>query len=129
MKISGESVHEYLVMMTGAMGRTKFYDMLLERGQEFTPAPLPPEIRQRTMKLCFDNSERLAKQKGLLYVEGMAISHHGYGLPFHHAWNATEDGTVIDTTWVPEGISYWGIIVPVEDFKKEKYLTALGLFA
>lgn len=128
MKLPANDVRAYLEMIS-SMGQSAFNEMLLKRGREFTPAPLPANIKRRTIKLCFHNSERVAKKTGLLYVEGLAISSDMIGLPIHHAWNATEDGTVIDTTWVPVGISYFGIVVPQDEWQNHQYRTALGIFA
>jgi len=124
-----ETVKDYIEWLSSRFDLDGFHTMLLERGQEFTPAPLPKGIRQGTMKLCFHNSEMVAKRKGLAYCEGLAISSKVLGLPIHHAWNVTEDGTVVDTTWVPEGVSYFGIVVPQDEWIDENWRTALGVFA
>ena len=129
MKIDGSSVRAYLESIETHFGQTAFNSMLLERGRDFTPAPLPANIKRRTIKLCFHNSEWVAKKHGLLYVEGLAISCNTLNLPIHHAWNATEDGTVIDTTWNPVGTSYFGIVVPQDEWESHQFKTALGVFA
>jgi hypothetical protein len=129
MKIETGSVRAYLESIESHFGQTAFNTLLLERGRDFTPAPLPAEIKRQTIKLCFTNSAKLAKRKGLLYCEGLAISTNFLGLPIHHAWNATEDGTVIDSTWVPVGHDYFGIVVPMDEWDTHPFRTPLGVFA
>lgn len=113
----------------GKNSATALYEMILERGREFTPAPLPANVRRLPLQRCFLNSEMTARSYGYAYVEGYAISSKLVGLPIHHAWNVTKDGIVIDTTWEEVGLEYFGVEIPEEDWVRSEYLTALGVFA
>jgi hypothetical protein len=59
---------------------------------------------------CFINAYRLTRcYSELRYVEGVAI----YLWDFKaHAWCVTEDGEVIDSTWLNKGFAYEGIVFP-----------------
>lgn len=100
-----------------------------ENGRSFTAAPLPTEIKQGMIKMCFDNSVSVFKRHGLTYVEGYAILSKITGMPIHHAWNVTPDGTVVDSTWVPEGLEYYGIEVENEmvEANRDSWMTPLGI--
>lgn len=103
------------------------YRMVYGRGQGYKAAALPPEIEQRDLGWCFDNSLEVWEEHGLAYVEGFAISHNVTGLPIHHAWNITDDGHVVDSTWVPAGLEYYGVEVEIEDSMREAWTTPLGI--
>jgi hypothetical protein len=49
---------------------------VLINGRLFRPAPFPKGMRRRPFEFCFGNSQRLAKRKRLIYVEGYAMNRH-----------------------------------------------------
>lgn len=83
-------------------------DFLLRHGLWYQPQPFPRNISRGVIKACFWNSMLAAKNNGWKYVEGVAVA----GLvpfPVDHAWNVTQDGALIDTTWGNTGITYLGV--------------------
>jgi hypothetical protein len=60
---------------------------------------------------CFRNALRPTVKTGLPYVEGYALAEGA--TPHLHAWNASPDGFVVDTTWEPIGRVYFGVIFPL----------------
>lgn len=97
-------------------------DFLLRHGQFWQPAPLPRCVKPMPIRMCYHNSQLLARRrKGLRYVEGVALG----VIPTHHAWCVDPDGRVIDATWAsvepslltehgPIGTSYFGVELPME---------------
>jgi len=93
-------------------------DFLEPRGREFTPAPLPADVKRGPMGQCYANATRLVMkshargdQPPLEYVEGIAYSGRlGQEVGFLHAWAVTADGKVVDPTWPdPQQCRYFGI--------------------
>ena len=85
---------------------------VLRNGRRFSRAELPQGVRLGASKTCFRNSIRLAKSRGLLYVEGYAR----WGerpIPMLHAWCADSDGNAFDPTW-PDGIEYFGVAIDLD---------------
>lgn len=65
---------------------------------EFTPggrANWPKGMRRMASGRCFDNARSTHLRTGLRYAEGFALMK---GFWFHHAWNVTPDGVVVDRT-------------------------------
>jgi hypothetical protein len=84
------------------------YSYVVKHGRLWTPAPLPRRIKRGMVKQCFTNAQTLAKRsRRLQYVEGFAFS-SAVPFPVHHAWCVDGD-TVVDPTWNPHGIAYFGI--------------------
>jgi hypothetical protein len=83
-------------------------DFLLDRGQFWTPAPLPKRVKPMRPKECFFNALKLVmrRRKTLRYVEGVALSM----IATHHAWAVDAAGTVIDPTWETPGSAYFGVV-------------------
>jgi hypothetical protein len=111
-------LHNYLESMSsmvGKLGRNHegpyhcFEDFVLKEGREYRPAPLPKTYRRRPIGQCYANSQLLAFQRKLIYVEGYALDARIKMMPFMHAW-CVEPGSdkVIDPTW-GLGLSYIGV--------------------
>lgn len=130
MKLSGTAtLREMMEAFVETFGNShSLYGLVLTQGREYTPAPKPNEIKQGIPKWCFDNSIEVNKLHGLAYVEGFAISRKLH-MPIHHAWNVTPDGIVVDVTWVPEGLDYFGVEIDLEadEYDRDSWLTPLGV--
>ena len=91
-------------------------------GQSFIPptSPLPKEISRGKVGLCFMNAYyACVYHDGLVYVEGFAVS----VIPTRHAWCLDRDGNVIEVTWNPPGLEYFGVVFDlhfVEEVMLEK---------
>jgi hypothetical protein len=85
---------------------------VLMHGRRFNRTALPKGVRFGGLKMCFYNATRLAKSRGLLYVEGYARWNDG-AYPLLHAWCADLDGNAYDTTW-PEGTDYFGVAIDLD---------------
>ena len=84
------------------------YDFVLREGRFFTPRARPTNIKCGGPN-AFHNSITIASQNRLLYVEGYAArKNRPLAL---HAWNSDDDGFVVDTTWHPIGVAYFGVII------------------
>ena len=81
-------------------------DFVLQHGRLFVPGPWPKGVRQMAAQQCFDNAFRVARRRGLIYVEGFGIG--AFGFPFPHGWCVTDDGIVLDPTW-DDGREYFGV--------------------
>jgi hypothetical protein len=132
MKISEDTSLEEILRIHTEMwpsdARNKsLYEKVYRDGRNFTPAELPKGIRRKPQRYCFDNSVEVFNERGLAYVEGYAISSVITGMPIHHAWNVTEDGIVVDTTWVPAGLEYYGVVIEITGDEREAYVTPLGV--
>jgi len=77
-------------------------------------------------KQCFRNAYKLAERDdGLTYVEGYALTSN-IPIPLMHAWVVDKDGAVIDNTWRPVGVEYFGVPFDIQYvnkiiFEREKY--------
>jgi hypothetical protein len=92
-----------------------FYDYLAEHGRYFTPAPRPKGIRRRAAQACFRNAATLVIDRpDLTYCEGIARKVSSAAFWVHHAWCIDADGRVVDVTWQPEGVAYYGVAEPLE---------------
>jgi hypothetical protein len=81
---------------------------LLENGQFFTPAPLPPGMERGGLGLCDINTmfEVLLRPKLYRFTEGFGLAEDK---AVKHTWAITADGAVVDTTWdMPESRAYFG---------------------
>ena len=81
-------------------------DFVLQHGRPFSFGPRPKGIRRMAAQQCFDNAFRLARRRGLIYVEGFAVN--SFLFPFPHGWCVTGEGVVVDPTW-DDGWEYFGI--------------------
>ena len=73
-------------------------------------SPLPKGVRRRQPKLCYWNSQQVAKRgRGrYVYCEGYATRM----IPVEHAWCLDrETGLIVDTTWGEGGHAYCGVPV------------------
>lgn len=103
------------------------YGYIYKNGRRYKPAPKPDFIPSGDLGYCFDNALEIYHQFGYAYVEGYALSAKISALPIHHAWNVTPDGVVIDNTWNPVGLDYYGIEVEIEPGAREAWTTPLGV--
>lgn len=101
----------YLVQFLSADSHKVICPFLREHGRFFEPSPLPKGIRSGKIAVCFANSYRLLKRygkaRGLVYVEGYAVSNHVMQAHLH-AWCADPHGNVYDRTW-GIGQAYFGV--------------------
>lgn len=74
-------------------------------------------------KRCFDNSIQASLRFGFKYCEGYAIP-PTVNIPIEHAWNETENGEIIDCTWVDSCDS--NLYFAIEKFKKEDLISILS---
>jgi hypothetical protein len=96
------------------------YEFLLKHGRFYEPCPLPERMWTGFPKCCFGNAIILGIKEDLRYVEGVAISCHGF--PIDHRWNTTEDflsigqqsKPALDCTWEPVGLGYFGVEFSLE---------------
>lgn len=93
-----------------------------QRGKEYIPAVLPPDLERMELHKCFDNCALLAvKNPQYRYVEGFATNPET-GENMLHAW-LTDGVYAYDPTWcaikggveVPVPSRYFGIEVKTED--------------
>ena len=91
-------------------------DLLLKHGRFYVPQPLPKPYQRGSLRRCFDNAYQSALRSAgrLRYVEGLAVSGE---TPVHHAWCVDDAGRVIDRTWDPPAIAYFGVVVPLARVK------------
>lgn len=103
-------------------------DFILKHGREFTPKPLPKNIKPGQPRHCFMNSMRWLldlrrNTTGLTYCEGYAAGI----IPVLHGWLCNDKGEVIDRTWTPEGCGlgahYFGIPFKT-DYVRERVIEA-----
>jgi hypothetical protein len=87
------------------------YDFVLREGRFFTPDARLEDTRGANSGHSFLNSLRNAAAKRLSYIEGYAVNESSL-IPVLHAWNSDDDGFVVDATWHPPGIAYFGVLIP-----------------
>jgi len=93
-------------------GYESVIDFIRGNGQFFEPVERPDEFSARPSRACIENSARLSVENDLIYVEGFAAPGGGVpdvSLPIRHAWCVDDSGRVIDVTWDPVGVAYFGI--------------------
>ncbi len=86
-------------------------DFVLREGRFFDSRPLPNKIKRGPARECFRNAFLTAIARKLPYVEGYSFNSAGF--PLLHAWNLDAEGCVVDTTWVPVGQAYFGVVLPL----------------
>lgn len=102
--------HQYIEQAVGFFQKPPLMmEVLAKKGQVF-PAKAASQPRPSGMGRCYENALRLARLKGLHYVEGYAVSSPELPLPLEHAWCVDDAGQVFDPTW-PEGAEYFGMAV------------------
>jgi hypothetical protein len=85
-------------------------DFVLRHGRFFEPRPVPKGIKPGPVGECYSNAFVRASLGKIPYVEGYAFSSCR---SLHlHAWNLDAEDFVIDTTWNPIGVAYFGVIFP-----------------
>jgi hypothetical protein len=85
-------------------------ELVNAHGSEWPVAPDPTGgFRCRRARACYRNAANIAMDHGLRYCEGWAYDGSGVGV--QHAWNLTDDGLVVDTTWREPGTRYFGVAV------------------
>lgn len=84
------------------------HDFLLREGRVWSPEECV--LRRGLAKHCFDNAYKLARRRGLQYVEGYATAI----IPVHHAWVIDHEGRIIEKTWPEPGLAYFGVVLPLE---------------
>ncbi len=107
----------YMEEHSNEYGWTK--EMLAE-AKVYIPAKLPRPVPYFEKPwCCYENSFQYAEEKGLRYVEGIAINPTGVQL---HAWNSTDGVDVLDYTWPFQHVNkYFGIEWDIEWLKKHGY--------
>ena len=118
MMTNAEALIDFLRAMNDMMGQfpssgrfMSAYEYVLTNGRAWDVGGRPSGVRRGTMKYCFDNSQKLARRKGLLYAEGFALG--ASPIATMHAWCVGEDDLVIDVTppWSErEDSAYFGVI-------------------
>lgn len=88
------------------------YDFVLEHGRGYLITDWKETNQIAPHRLCFANSISLAARNNLKYIEGFTLSPKGEIIL--HAWNATESGELIDSTWANTGLAYYGVEFSVE---------------
>lgn len=101
------------------------YRYVLLHGQFWTPQPLPAGFHRGIPKTCFQQSQALAKQRKLQYVEGYALPGVGVGLAVLHGWCVDGDGRVVDITWEKPGLAYCGVVLDLKLVKAQLKGTGL----
>jgi hypothetical protein len=97
-----------------------FHAFVLAHGRAFVPRPLPRGYRRGAVRACFENAYRLARRRGLVYVEGLAFRTGAGDVPIHHAWCVEPGGDlVIDTTW-GDGDAYFGVPISLAYRKSQR---------
>lgn len=92
-----------------------------KHGQSYTPTATRNgrKLRRRKARECFFNCmDEVLKDKGLVYVEGFAISHIA-PMPVEHAWCTDETGAAYDFTWKEPGIVYFGVPFQTEYVRQQ----------
>ena len=75
--------------------------------------PRPKGIRKHADQSCHFNAWKVAVDKNLRYVEGVAIS--SVRMPIHHAWCVDADDQVVEVTWSELGSLYYGTEAPIKE--------------
>lgn len=95
------------------------FALLAKHGRDWTPAPLPADVRPGLRQACFHNCATIAlRWRRYIYCEGYAAG----TIPVLHAWltDACGDGKVIDPTWTGGknlavlGHQYFGVAIKTE---------------
>ncbi|MBN9747765.1 hypothetical protein DMP23_43095 [Amycolatopsis sp. A1MSW2902] len=88
------------------------FDLLLDEGRWFAP-PTHGDADPNAAQICYAASTRLARRRGLAYVEGYALAEVGESLQvMEHAWCSTTEGVAVDPAWgAGGGKAYLGIAI------------------
>jgi len=118
LRIYLEEVRNFAGQLPTKYHYCNIYDFVLREGRFFEPQPRPDSITLRHIGECFRNAFLTMMKTGLQYAEGYAVS--GSKIPVLHAWNVDAEGSVIDSTWEPVGLAYFGIILPRSTVERAK---------
>lgn len=118
-KLDPTIVSKYLEAVAKIMAGEKlkyssFEEFVLRNGRQFYFAC--PISKVGKPKECFKNAYLLAENKGLIYVEGYAIT-KGVPVPTLHAWCIDKNDAVYDPTW-KDGIDYFGVPFDINYVRK-----------
>lgn len=90
-----------------------FEELILDCGKLMKPSAT--QEAQGLPKSCYYNCQELIdEEKGLIYVEGYALSKEIDFFPFAHAWLINDLREVIEPTWEQPGIEYFGVPLATE---------------
>lgn len=93
---------------------------VLDYGEWWAPQPLPAKYRRGVPKLCFQQSQALARRyKSLRYVEGFVMDAKIQCMPFHHGWCVDAGGRVVDVTWPEAGLAYLGVVFDLKFVREQ----------
>ncbi|MEM9944198.1 MAG: hypothetical protein AAF939_21765 [Planctomycetota bacterium] len=103
--------NEYLLKALDSEANRSIGQFVHLHGQAFAPNSLPKGVGVGKFGVCFANAYRMLKRhgssKGLIYVEGYAVSSTS-GQAHLHAWCVNKERVVFDSTW-RNANSYFGI--------------------
>jgi hypothetical protein len=91
---------------------TSPYDFVLQHGKLYRGEHGYQRYPDGAQTACYGNAIVLSARFGLKYIEGFAIAPTGSLI--HHAWNAEQDGALVDSTWHNLGLVYYGVEFSVE---------------
>lgn len=89
-------------------------DFVLRHGRWWPVGPFRRDLPRGPERHCYGTSIGAVVLLGLRYVEGYAVHQAAPDDVIPHAWNADEDGRVVDLTWVPHGVAYLGVEFCIE---------------
>jgi hypothetical protein len=89
------------------------HDFVLRHGKFYRPRLFPKSATAGAPRQCFANAILRACTHGWKYVEGFALEPK-LSIDVHHAWNADQQGRLIDITWRNTGKAYMGVEFAVE---------------
>jgi hypothetical protein len=89
--------------------------LLLQHGRFFkTIRPQPETVPPGDLGDCFTNTfwQVMRDSGAWRYAEGYAIKDRRTLVPMPHAWVLDAQGRVVDPTWTPPGVAYFGVVFP-----------------
>lgn len=98
-----------------ALGKVgyQYAQVIAEHGRFFQVAEEQPQTLIK--KQCFFNAFTMVKddqwesEEPVIYCEGYAVASANVVFPLEHAWVINTKGEVLDPTWSPPGVIYFGI--------------------
>lgn len=106
----------------GALGAPAILERFcLRNGIEMRGAKRPRHVRKMRDRECFKNAADVSLKRGLVYMEGYAMTDQ-LGIPVHHAWCFLEGYGVIDPTWRdPECAWYLGVKIDARTLARQLF--------